>query len=253
MPRDGRHAVSRPAQIDELNRRVLIPTLADGQIAFVLDAGRKTPYRLGAVPGMERPMPLVEPAFVLGPGLIERVRDVHRGELAFYRDLCDAWEDVPPGQRSPRPAGPTILPRPAPSGAGQSCVPTLGYSREAVVLALSPDHARRLLKPSPLRAADVFAEPEKGRATFATVHWAGLVDAATPWIDLAVQKAVVRTSQGEDVATVRARYDLATEHVHTVLDCLEVLRRVTRETYVDQDALVTHTLWELHDVDAAAK
>jgi hypothetical protein len=37
-----------------------------------------------------------------------------------------------------------------------------------------------------------------------------------------------------------------------VLDCLAVLRRVSRETYVEDDALVTHTLWELRDLDDAA-
>jgi hypothetical protein len=227
--------------------------LADGQIVFVLDAKRETSYRLGVLPGMEKPMPLIEPALVLDTGSVERLREMFRGELAFYGDLGDAWEDVPPSQRTQAENRETIFPRPTASpDAGRWFALTLGYSDQAIALTLSADHARRLLEPTPFRAGDTLAKPERARATVAMVNWAGLVEAATPWVDLAVQKVVLRISEGDDAATVRKRYDLAAEHVHAVLDCLAVLRRVSRETYVEDDALVTHTLWELRDLDDAA-
>ena len=73
-------------------------------------------------------------------------------------------------------------------------------------------------------------------------HWAALVDAATPWVDFAIEQTAAAKGVSEDQQKAIA------EQVHTGLEVLKVLRSITSESYLEDDVLVNHTLTEIRDV-----
>jgi hypothetical protein len=70
-----------------------------------------------------------------------------------------------------------------------------------------------------------------------------LVETATPWVDFAVQQAVA--SKGGDDAQKKAVAD----QVGVVIDVLKAVRSITSESYLEDEALVSHTLMEIRDVE----
>ena len=72
---------------------------------------------------------------------------------------------------------------------------------------------------------------------------APLVDAVTPWVNLAMEKI----SEGSEGAFGMSAGIAA--QVNTVLEVLKVLRTVTSESYFEDDVLVTHTLIQIRDIE----
>ena len=133
-------------------------------------------------------------------------------------------------------------PLPKAGGVDRRIEPNAGLSPKVAVLSISKDHSRRLLAPRPLEAPGVLRPLDRPRAVAVVFDWPALVEAATPWIDLAVEKI------NEENDTDEAQAAEIVDQVHTVLEVLKVLRTVTSETYVEGDVLVTHTLVEIRDV-----
>ena len=91
--------------------------------------------------------------------------------------------------------------------------------------------------------------------TESTVLWFGLsllsgVSGGVPWVvsEIWINLVVERITQSQtdsdfsQAAAIKAQ-------VGTVLEVLKVLRSITSESYVEDDALVTHTLVEIRDVE----
>ena len=73
---------------------------------------------------------------------------------------------------------------------------------------------------------------------------AGLIDAVTPWIDLAVQTAIEQ-SNDEDSKGKAAMY---LDQSHTFLDVLKVFRTVSSQSYTEGGAMVNHAEFEIRDI-----
>jgi len=213
-------------QLNTLLRDVVLPTLADGQIALVVNVERS------ARGGDSR----LCPALVVDPTAARRLREAYWQSWRLYQELADAGADVPPSRRRP---APPVTPR-----AGQWVL-----SDRVWVLASTPRQAARLLAPTPLDVPIVSGGPERGRATIAYVDWAQLVELAKPAVRDATRRVVRRFEGGADAARLHRHEAMALEHVDAVLECLQVLRSVTREVYVEDGAVVTHTVWALGDVE----
>jgi len=70
--------------------------------------------------------------------------------------------------------------------------------------------------------------------------FAALVDALTPWINLAIE-------QGMKDSPMQAA--MVAGQVQIVLDVIKVLRTVTSESYFEDGVLVTHSLTEIRDIE----
>ena len=199
-------------------------------------------------------MPMVEPAMVIGVSDAKLLKQALGEYRTIVNGLIDAvrqieGSNVPENVQIPEPQvteGPpgTIYSFPLPKewGVDEKIVPNLGFPTRWLVLSASQDHTERLLKATPLATGGVLEKTDRPLAAAVWLDWAALVDAATPWVDFAIEQAAAAKGVGEDQQKSIA------EQVHTGLEVLKVLRSVTSESYLEDDVLVSHTLTEIHDV-----
>ncbi|MGQ9574882.1 MAG: hypothetical protein ACUVUC_06155 [Thermoguttaceae bacterium] len=255
-------------------RTKLIPALADGQFALVVDA-RLTSRRFHEQwPETEKPMPMAEPAVVAGVSNADLLRQA----AAEYRQLLHATFEVI-GKLAPEEPGISGIRIPEPEqtktaagtiwfyraprhwGLDPQIVLSLGLSDKVAVISASNQHTQRLLTATPLEAGGVLSDPDRPRAGAIVFDWAGLVDAATPWIELGVTELVKNEpavaeffGAGAPAAEQPAKSPLPAvlDQVRTVLGALKTLRTITLESYVEEGLLINHTLLEIRDIDVPA-
>src|SRR5262249_10189930 len=144
------------SQMDEVNVKMLYPALADGQIAFALDAKWTSKQWQSALPETTKALPLAEMGLVLGLSDAE----LFRKSLGEYRrlitELFSAVRDLGPGGPGveiPEPkkekgkAGDLYYyPLPADWGLDPQIQPTAGVGDKFAALSLSRAHTERLLQ-----------------------------------------------------------------------------------------------------------
>jgi len=238
-------------RIDKANRDMLIPALADGQAAFVIDGQLRSKRFHKALPATKEPMPMIEPALVLGVSDAKLLRKA----CAEYQAVADGLLEVirqiepdaiPEDYSIPRPeitesrAGTIGNYRLPPEwGLDKRILPGFGLSDTVAVIAVSRKHVQRLLQATPSEAGGVLADTDRPLASAGVFDWAAMVDAAGPWADLIVER-INEQSDGDDPSVAR--------QVETVLEVLKVIGKITGESYFEDDVLVTHTLIEIRDV-----
>jgi hypothetical protein len=241
-------------QLDRANREMLFPALADGQVALVVD-GKLTSTRFHqALPPTEKPMPMIEPALVVGVSDAQLLKKAYREYRDVINGLIDAARqiegvEIPEAVRIPElqmSEGPDgnhyFLPMPEQWGFDKQIAPNFGLSDKVVVLSLSHAHTDRLLKATPPAAGGVLENVDRPLAGAAWFDWAGLLGAADPWIFFAADQIMA-----DEKVPAEGKGPIL-DQVHTVLDVLKTLRAATDESYVEGDALVHHALLEIRDL-----
>jgi hypothetical protein len=238
---------------DKATREMLLPALADGQIAVVLDRKLESKQFINALPETEKPMPMVEPALLLGVSdkalllkAFDEYVDVAREFLDKLREMEDA--EIPDEVRIPEPQIETItgsqvysFPLPVQWGVDEQIVPNGAFKKDVAVFSLSHDHSQRLLKKQSLEVGGVLIDTDRPLAMAFVFDFAGLIETTKPWINLAIDKATEDQEAQGQIAAVKYQ-------VETVLSVLQALRTITAESYFEGDAFVTHTLTEVEDL-----
>jgi hypothetical protein len=282
-------------RLDAANR-TLIEATADGQFGVILDAKLKSRQFCQAMPPTDRPMPMIEPAMVIGVSKPELMRKAMGEYRQIFNEAVDAIRKIVP---DPSEIPPLSIPSPKETkidsgtlytytlpeqwGVTKDIVISLGLSDTVGVVAATTNHAGRLLASAPPAAGGVLADANRPRAVAVSFDWAGLVDAATPWIEYGVKQAVGEETQkakppkakrkvkkadakadgpqstakkaepakSEATKAVAAKPDKAAilPQVRTALKVLKVIPSVTSECYLEDGTLVTHTLVEVRDID----
>jgi hypothetical protein len=245
------------ARLDKANREMLIPALADGQSALVVDAKLQSKHFVESLPATEKPMPMVEPALVLS---VSNAKLLKQG-LGEYREAINGLigavrqiegSNVPPGieipepQKSEGPLGTSyVFTLPAEWGVDKQVAPNIGISDQVAVFSVSPAQTERLLKATPPTVGGVLSKSDNDRslAVAGWFDWAALVDVATPWVDFAIERAA--SEKGLDANQQKVIAD----QVHTGLQVFKTLRGVTGEYYLENDVMVMHSLLEIRDVE----
>ncbi len=242
-------------RMDKINRELLVPALADGQLALTVDGKLLSKRFVDDMPAAEEPLPMLEPAIVIGLSDAEMFRSAMHDYWDVVNGLIDAIRqvegtNVPEDIRLPEPQvtdsseGKVYsFPLPEKWGVDKQIVPNVGISKNAAVISISPGHTARLLKATPLSVGGLLAETDRPLAVAGWFDWAALVDLATPWIDYAFEQSPGLENVGED------QRQLILGQVHTALDVLKVLRTISGQCYFEDGALVSHTLVELRDVE----
>ncbi|MCD4726229.1 MAG: hypothetical protein K8R46_01090 [Pirellulales bacterium] len=242
-------------RMDKINRELLVPALADGQLALAVDGKLQSKQFVDDMPAAEEPLPMIEPAIIIGLSDAEMFRSAMHDYWDIVNGLIDAMRqvegtDVPEDIRIPEPQvtdsseGKVYsFPLPEEWGVDKQIVPNVGISKNAAVISTSPGHTARLLKATPLSMGGLLAETDRPLAVAGWFDWAALVDLATPWIDYAYEQSPGLENVGED------QRQLILVQVHTALEVLKVLRTISGQCYFKDGALVSHTLVELRDVE----
>jgi hypothetical protein len=243
-------------KLDTVTATMLLPALKDGQIGFVLDARIKSKQWIQLLPETDKELPMIEPALLLGVSDAE----LFRKTLSEYRSLANLFLasllDLAPGQvpelKIPKPtvkkvAGGEVYFYQFPDawGIDKQIVPNGGVGEKVAVFTISMEQSKRLLASSPLKVkGGPLADSKRALASATYFNFAGLMDAASPWIDLAVQKLVPVFTGGDDET------EGILKQVRTVVEVLKVFRSYASVTYVEEGVSVSHSEMIIHDIPA---
>ena len=188
-------------RFDRVNRTMLIPAISDGQVGMVVEAKLRSRQFIREMPRMEQPMPMVEPALLLGVSdsqlfckamaeyrqlfnaAVEIVREASSGEVPDIR--------IPEPQVTKTDVGTLYWYRlPEEWGVTEEVKVVLGVSDRAATISATSTQAERLLRSTPLAVGGVLASPERPLAGAFAMNWAAIVDAAAPWVEFGVAEAV---------------------------------------------------------------
>ena len=77
-------------RMDKANREMLIPALADGQSALVIDGKLQSKHFIESLPATDKPMPMLEPALVVGVSNAKLLKQA----LGEYREIVNGLIDA---------------------------------------------------------------------------------------------------------------------------------------------------------------
>lgn len=239
-------------------RTKILPSLADGQMAFVIDGKSSTKRLHQSLPSAAEPLPLVEPAIVLGLADPKLFREGMSDLFELSDEVVDAVREMNPDAlpaeyRVPEPVknkveGGTLWSYPlANSGLDEKVQPSIGVGESAAVLSLVPKQAGRLLLKTRLETGSRLAKFEEPLVGAAALDWAGLIDAIQPWAVYFTRYYCVQQRDGNvdqeselgpDDENEQAKDALAQAKV--VFEVIKSLRVAVAETAMESDAMVTH-------------
>jgi hypothetical protein len=250
-------------------REKIIPSLADGQVGFVIDAKSKTKKPQRELPGSSEPLPLPEAAIVVPLADPKLFREGLNDLFALSDELVDAIRNmnpdavpsdyrVPDPEKSKAEGGSVWSFALTGSGLDEQLRPSIGVGEKAAVLSLAPNQAARMLVANKLETGSGLSSFEEPLAGAAALDFAGLVDALKPWIDYGVRyRCVAERESGqvdpdEELAAddENEQAKEALQHVGVVVEAIKCLRAAVAETSIADDAVVTHWRNVIRDLPA---
>jgi len=249
-------------------RTKLLPSLADGQIAFVIDGKSSTKRPHQSLPSATEPLPLVEPAIVLGLDDPKLFREGMSDLFELADEVVDAVREINPDALPaeysvPEPVkakveGGVLWSYPLTnSGLDEKVQPSIGVGEGAAVLSLVPKQAGRLLVKTRLETGSQLAKFEEPLVGAAALDVAGLIDAIQPWVVYLTRYGCVQQREGSvdpdselgpDDENEQAKDALAQARV--VFEAIKTLRVAVAETAMQSDAMVTHWRNVIRDMPA---
>ncbi len=283
-------------RFDKANR-LLIQAVSPGQIGLVLDSKFQSRRFHRALPDLDQPMPMIEPAVVLGIRNAKALRQAMGEYRVIFNEAVEALRKIVPDPddipdiRCPEPkttetTNGTLFTFEFPEdwGLAKEIGVHLGLSDHLAVIAFTSDHVKRLLVPTPAGVGGVLSDAKRPRLAAVSFDWAGLVAAATPWVEFAIRQIADEDAQEAEIrkpirqpkqpaakekaakddgeknkpegkapaepqlpARPQAPEATITDQVRVVLKVLTAIQSITSETYFDQSALATHSLIEIRD------
>lgn len=249
-------------------RTKLLPALADGQIGLVLDAKSRTKRLQAGLPEAAEPLPLTEPAIVLGLDDPKLFREGLSDIFALGDELVDAVREIDPDsvpadyrikdpEKTKAEAGTVWSWALDSTGLDDQIRPAIGVGEHVAVLSMVPKQATRLLADSKLETGSQLTKFEEPLAGAAALDSAGFIDAIQPWIVYLTRLGCVQQREGEidretiltkDVENEQATDALA--QVAKVCEVLKCLRVAVAEAAIKGDATVTHWRNVIRDLPA---
>ncbi|REJ97601.1 MAG: hypothetical protein DWQ35_01685 [Planctomycetota bacterium] len=258
--------VAYPAlrQADKVTREMLIPSMADGQFAFVIDAEATSPLWHVAIPDFGRDMPMAMPALVTGLSDSEQfakaLGEYKRLFVETYEKLRELEPeefpplDVPEAQQETHEAVDFYsYALPMELGVDEKVTVTLGIHEKFALMGLLPEQLKRLAKPTPLVADSVplkdLSRP-LAAATYFDLH--ALSDAVRPWVE---ETVIMQMQMGGDLGDFGDFDDEfnealdVTEQIEFWFSVVRVVHGFSSATYMEDGATVTHAELHLEDIE----
>jgi hypothetical protein len=237
-------------RFDQVTKKELIPALADGQMALVVDAKLTGKQWIKALPATRKPLPMLEPALVVGLSDSAKAQKAFVEYRAILNELGKELPKINPmatGFHLPAPQARLVkdgvlyfYSLPADLELDPRIMPNVGVSDKVAVLTMTREHSERLFTATPLQAEGFLMENRKRPLSSAAyIHWAGLVDVAATWIDNLADVADKKPDQvQEDIL----------KQVRAVCDVLRVFRSSSSISYVENGASVTRGETRVRDL-----
>ena len=233
-------------------KKYLVPGLADGQIGFVID-GKLSVSRLHmSMPAFPKAMPLPELAILLGVSDAKAVKTAFSEYRAEVNELFAAIRQINRWRKSrflrprawKRRGHDLFVPHFWSAWRGPQ-IAGLRSGQQGSGFALSPDHVARLLGEQPLKVdGGPLADLMKPRAAATAFNFPAFIDVLGPWTEFGIEKA-------QEASAGQANPDMIKmikEQLKVVFDVLKVFRGSTSSTYIEGDAIVTHSESVVRDI-----
>ncbi|MEM6655900.1 MAG: hypothetical protein AAF596_08870, partial [Planctomycetota bacterium] len=244
-------------RLAEATRDHLLPGLADGQSALVLEATATDPEWNTFLPPPRVELPMPSLAVVFGVSDPEAVKAAGRAYLAVIADAvgmagelaADQGIDGVPAVELPSPSARSIeggdvytYELPPETGVNERFAFNAALSDEALVLGLLPEVSETLLAGSRPGLDGRVADFSRPLLSAGHISFAKLLDAFRPWIDYGVKLGVAKAQEdaGGEAAQAAAMVGFVKPQVDQLLDVLRVWDSYTGVTYREDDAWVTH-------------
>ena len=243
------------ARLDKATRNDLVPALADGQTGLVIDDKLTSRQFLKALPPTPQPLPMLEPAIVVGVSNPEALKRAFTEYYAVADDFVEILKgiegsEVPKDFKLPRPRVFSLsmgtaygYALPKEWGVDSRVLPNAAISEKekVAVVSLSGKHTLRLLNSSDPKIAGLGLPTDRPLSGVAGVDFAAFIDGLTPWIEFAMDQAAERIPP--ETAT------MARDHAKTIIEVLKVYRGSVSECYAEGKITVTHTRNQVHDIE----
>jgi hypothetical protein len=237
-------------RFDQTTRESLLPALRDGQVALVVDGKAKSRQWQAELPSTRVPLPMLEFAMVYGVSDPAALRQAAREYFAITQEALRAAHELS-DQQVPlvELASPEVsntnngdlyrYPLPAPLALDAQVAPNAGLSEKILVFSLLPDQTKRLLASTPWKGAGTIAATDRSLAAASYCNLAGVFTTITPWINYGVRVAV--QTQAEELPQLQMAAQMVAGNLTPITDLLKCLGESASVTYVEGDALVTHS------------
>jgi hypothetical protein len=230
-------------QLGDITRDKTMPAMKDGQGAFVLDAGTTSFQWHEMMPASETPVPALELGLVYGVSDIDLLREAAKDYFTVVQQILDKLHEAQPDQFPPVklpppesrefPSGTVYYYRlPKNLGVDKHIAPCAAVANDTLAISLLPRQAARLLEPKPLEAGAPLADPDRKMGAAVYFNFAGLLDAAAPWVDYGMKMGFADADPNW-LATVMSQ-------VNTGMEVLKCFKGVSTATYQETNAWVTH-------------
>lgn len=252
-------------RIDNATGKMILPAFADGQSGLVIDAKWTAKQWFPQQPESAKPLPMLELGFLSGVSDADKLKKGFVEYRAVINDVLALANNYAQGQfpeaKIPEPetkkiAGGTMYFYPITQlpGIDRRLLPNAALSENLLVLTLHEEMSERLLSKKPLKTEckvlDNLNRPLAGASYF---NFAGLIDAAAPWVDYAIDNSGVEVRKvikpGANPEPLKQPDNTAVKkEAAVVLDVLRCFRCVGTVSYFEDKALVSHTETVLRDL-----
>ena len=266
------------SQINEINRTLLIPALADGQLGLVLAGNEKMKRWTTQLPPTVEPIALPTPALLLGvseASLLEKSLAQYRTTLntALQRGhQMDPAQfpslQIPPAKSSRALVDGTVgyyYPLPEQLGVQKNVAPNIAIGPQLAVLSLLPKQTKDCVTTRPLAiSTGPLADQERPLAAATYINFSKTIEMMVPWANEAIRNYVATQARGpKDPATEEsegprnrkpsgeddsARARPLLKYVQEAARFLDVLQHFTSVTYIEEGAIVTHGEFAYEDL-----
>ncbi|HMO36721.1 MAG TPA: hypothetical protein PKA06_11820, partial [Gemmatales bacterium] len=226
----------------------LLPALADGQVGVVVDNKLQSTQWHKELPVSTRALPLREPALLVAVSdsgkLKTGIAEVRKLFNDAMKEVRTTFSDDFPEIFWPAPESRTVEDHELFWYAFADefqldgrLRPSAGLSKKVASLAISNEHALRLLQPvTPILDSVPLQDWKRPLATATYFRISGLVETAQPWLEY--------TLEFPDFEEMKTH----AEDIKTIISALHYFHSYSSATYVEKNTTVTHSEWHVKDI-----
>jgi len=242
-------------RFDTITGTQLLPALADGQSAFVIDGKWKSKRWFPELDQKGKDLPMPEIGLVLGVSDAELLVKAFKGYRELVNDVLNVARgfgaNIPeqgwPAPTAKKAGDATLFFWPVPhAGQDESILPNIGVSPKVLTFTMSVQQAERLQRATPMKGELTKLAGDRPLLAATFVDFNALVNLARPWFDtFALPEIEAKTP--EDGPPGLRRADVAPQ-VKVVIDVLQCLKTYRDATYREGNATVTHSETIIRDL-----
>ncbi len=252
-------AVPVAQKLDTILHDHLVPALADGQRAFVIDSKIESKQWLRDMPESSQPLPMFEFSMVLGITSADQFKEGVYSLYQLFGEIMQILHKENPDEfpeftlpqieeKSGGDAGGELfsLVMPDEAGIDPQVAGCLGVSADFAIFTTSVPQVARVLKETPFKFQGPLAGHPEKLLNARHFNFARVIETIQPWVGYGFEVALAQSGEESNFAV-----EAVHGQIDTILEVLKCYRGTSSISYEEKGAIVTHS--ESHFEDLAAE